>query len=55
MLRFLPHTGNKEIAIRLCHKIEESEKAGRCWESNPGHMARNDALASGHTVINATI
>ena len=20
-------------------KVEESEKAGSCWESNPGHLA----------------
>ena len=29
---------NKEVRCFEA-KIEESEKAGSCWESNPGHLA----------------
>ena len=34
----LPHAGNKGIYYSYEMKMEESEKAGSRWESNPEHL-----------------
>ena len=39
MLRTLALRWNKEGLDVFEAKIEESEKAGSCWESNPGQLA----------------
>ena len=39
VLRTLASRWNKQKFRCYEAKIEESEKAGSCWESNPGHLA----------------